>query len=336
MRIFCTYCGAANAEGAPACAACGTRIAHAPAPAPAPWGGEPAAAGPLPGYPPAPDYTQPYGVAVPSTPDYTQPYGVGIPPTPGSRSQAPEQQPYGVPDFAAPAYPQQGYPQQPYPPPYPQQPYPQQAYAPPGAPYGQTPLYQPGMQYPVPSPQTPPYGQAAYQAHPTYGQDPAYGLSPYSQPMPYGPATGPLPYPVAPGYGAALATGGPGSLASTLPRFGAFLFDSVMYLVIAFIALSIVGALNLPALGAVLVLGLHPVYHIGFWATTGRTPGYKAAGLQLIKADGTRPGWGAAVVRYVGWQATNLLFYLGCLWMIWDYKKQALYDKMANTLVIRA
>jgi len=121
-----------------------------------------------------------------------------------------------------------------------------------------------------------------------------------------------------------------------MPRFGSYLFDAIMFSIIFLVLGAIVGGLNLGVIGGLLLLAAHPLYCIGFWATTGQTPGYKAAGLQLIKSDGTKVGLGAAIVRYIGLSITVPLFLLGCLWMIWDYKKQALYDKMADTLVIRA
>jgi uncharacterized RDD family membrane protein YckC len=157
-------------------------------------------------------------------------------------------------------------------------------------------------------------------------------MTPNGQSSPYG-------YPQfigSPGYALSPAQGGPGSLATPLPRFGAFLFDLVVYGVTAIVLLALAGALGLGGLGALLALALHPLYYIGFWATSGQTPGYRAAGLQLIKTDGTRPGVGAATVRYIGWHFSQWAFYLGCLWMIWDHQRQTWHDKMAHTLVIRA
>jgi uncharacterized RDD family membrane protein YckC len=189
----------------------------------------------------------------------------------------------------------------PYPPLYPRQPYPGVGAA--------QPLYLP----PAPSPYAvapSPYGPVAPYAYPQPAGQSSYALTPIQD--------------------------GPGSVATTLPRFGAYLFDLVVYGVTAIVLLALAGALGIGGLGVLLAMALHPLYYIGFWASSGQTPGYRAAGLQLIKTDGTRPGVGAATVRYVGWHISKLAFYLGCLWMIWDYQKQTWHDKMANTLVIRA
>jgi uncharacterized RDD family membrane protein YckC len=186
----------------------------------------------------------------------------------------------------------------------------------------------------------------AYQQQPFYGQ-PAYPPSPYGAAPGNGPTGQLFPYTQQQSYGyppyapaaysaMSLAQSGPGSLATSLPRFGAFLFDLVIYGVMAIVLMTVAGALGLSGLGVLLALALHPLYFVGFWSTSGQTPGYKAAGLQLVKTDGTRPTLGSSIVRYVGWEISKLAFYLGCLWMIWDYQKQTWHDKMARTLVIRA
>ena len=67
-----------------------------------------------------------------------------------------------------------------------------------------------------------------------------------------------------------------------------------------------------------------------------RTPGYRLGGVQIVGLDGRTPGWGALTMRFafaflgpVNW-ALDLLFLSG------DRYRQAVRDKLAHTLVIRA
>jgi len=362
MKVFCTYCGAANFGDVPVCVACATPLAAPRAAPPVPqavtmpaspagYGGQdlPAASpwptphdpyanvrqpGPL--YPVPPPVPAALPAAIPTAyqdPAFSypyaspsDPYGQFPDPAQGYPYQYPSVEPYGQaypPQqrsglYAAPTLPPQ---QDPYAVP----PYADQGYGFPAPGYPQAP---PGYAGSAIAAAPPPYPASAY-AQPTY--PPAYPSPAYPQlylPAP-GYQQGSASYALAP-------NGGPGSLASTMPRFGSYLFDAIMFSIIFLVLGAIVGGLNLGVIGGLLLLAAHPLYCIGFWATTGQTPGYKAAGLQLIKSDGTKVGLGAAIVRYIGLSITVPLFLLGCLWMIWDYKKQALYDKMADTLVIRA
>ena len=363
MKVFCTYCGAANSGDRPVCGACATPL-EAPRPTPpmptaqvgsVGYNGQGLSAPPSSHDPyagvrqPGPLYPEPGLRSLPYedpgflyAPQYAplEPYGQTPGPAAPYNSQYPPPQQYGQPYAAQqPSGPYALGPQPYTQDPYTGSPYPDQGYGFPAPGYPQAPVGYAG--FPVAA------AQPAYP--PTYPQ-PVYPLSAYTQPA-YPPAyppptypspAYPQPYPPAPGYqqgssGYPLAlNGGPGTLASTLPRFGSYLFDLIMFSIIFLVLGTIVGGLNLGVLGGLLLLAAHPLYCIGFWATTGQTPGYKAAGLQLVKSDGTKVGLGAAIIRYIGLSITVPLFLLGCLWMIWDYRKQALYDKMADTLVIRA
>ncbi|MEU4691475.1 RDD family protein [Actinoplanes sp. NPDC023714] len=73
------------------------------------------------------------------------------------------------------------------------------------------------------------------------------------------------------------------------------------------------------------------VYCALFWLLAGRTPGMAVLGLRVVRVDGSRLHWLAALLRAV------LLAYfpIGALWLIVDRKYQGLPDKVARTTVIR-
>ncbi|HWE61258.1 MAG TPA: RDD family protein [Chloroflexota bacterium] len=127
-------------------------------------------------------------------------------------------------------------------------------------------------------------------------------------------------------------------------RFLALLVDlttggvalSLIFVLIGILQLAL--ALSNAATGALALIALFawwPIYYIGFWAAGGRTLGYRVAGLQLVKSDGTLPDFGTSVVRFLGACCSLAPFSLGYLWMLWDTDRQTWHDKMAGTMVVR-
>ncbi len=99
-----------------------------------------------------------------------------------------------------------------------------------------------------------------------------------------------------------------------------------------------------------LVIGvavLQVLYHVGFVAVKGQTPGAMIVKVRVVRAsDGQIPGWGPAFMRWV----PNLVNFVPCvggllylgLW-IWalislftDTNRQTPFDKAAKTYVIDA
>jgi len=84
------------------------------------------------------------------------------------------------------------------------------------------------------------------------------------------------------------------------------------------------------------------VYFVACWANGGQTLGYRALGLKLVRTDGSQPGVGSAIARCLGIMICLIMLIpgvipgaLGFLWMLWDDRKQALHDKMGDTLVVK-
>ena len=84
---------------------------------------------------------------------------------------------------------------------------------------------------------------------------------------------------------------------------------------------------------AVLAGTLDLVYCVGFWMLAGQTPGKRLMGLVVVKTDGGRVRLGAAILRWVGYWLSGILF-LGYLWVLVDNRRQAFHDKLAGTLVV--
>jgi uncharacterized RDD family membrane protein YckC len=87
----------------------------------------------------------------------------------------------------------------------------------------------------------------------------------------------------------------------------------------------------IPLGAAGFILGL--LYYVGFWLLTGQTPGKAVLGVALVRVDGRPLRPGAAIVRWLGYWLSGILF-LGYLWILIDNRRQAWHDKLAGTLVV--
>ncbi|MGD0274705.1 MAG: RDD family protein [Syntrophales bacterium] len=76
------------------------------------------------------------------------------------------------------------------------------------------------------------------------------------------------------------------------------------------------------------------IYFVYFIGTTGQTPGKMFMGLRVVQQNGDPMTFGLAFLRWVGYIISGLCFYLGFLWILFDYRKQGWHDKIAGTVVI--
>ena len=80
-------------------------------------------------------------------------------------------------------------------------------------------------------------------------------------------------------------------------------------------------------------IGLSLIYDVGFWVLAGQTPGKRLMGLLVVRTNGGRLKLGSALLRWVGYWVSGILF-LGFLWVLLDSKRQGFHDKLARTLVV--
>ena len=73
-------------------------------------------------------------------------------------------------------------------------------------------------------------------------------------------------------------------------------------------------------LGAVVIGVFSLLYFPFFWARGGATPGMKVAGIRVVNdRDGSRIGWGPALLRLVGMWVSGAVFYIGFVWILVAY-----------------
>jgi uncharacterized RDD family membrane protein YckC len=88
-------------------------------------------------------------------------------------------------------------------------------------------------------------------------------------------------------------------------------------------------------LGSIAIGILGMLYFPFFWARGGATPGMKAAGIRVVNDRDGRPiGWGAALLRLVGFWVSGAVFYLGFVWILIDNRRRGWHDLLAGTCVI--
>jgi len=83
-------------------------------------------------------------------------------------------------------------------------------------------------------------------------------------------------------------------------------------------------------LGAVVAFLVFVAYIIFFWRWRGQTPGKMALRLKITRIDGSNIGWGAVILRLLGYVPSLIFVCIG-----FDIHRQGLHDKIADTYVIR-
>ena len=87
-------------------------------------------------------------------------------------------------------------------------------------------------------------------------------------------------------------------------------------------------------LGLLITLFVIIVYLAGFWRWRGQTPGKMVMRVKITRIDGSNIGWGAVIVRLLGYVPSSLLVGIGFFWIGFDIHRQGLHDKIADTYVI--
>lgn len=82
-------------------------------------------------------------------------------------------------------------------------------------------------------------------------------------------------------------------------------------------------------------LGLKALYQTFFVALYGATPGKKAVKIRVVSIQSAAtPTWGAAFNRAIFRLLSEIIFYLGFLWALFDSNNQGWHDRTAGTVVV--
>lgn len=126
------------------------------------------------------------------------------------------------------------------------------------------------------------------------------------------------------------------------PRFLAAFIDSFLYFVLLLpLGILFDSAMYHEFYGAyslfdLMVQLLFAVVYIVCWMYFAATPGKVLMGLRVVDAKtGNKINFKQALVRYLGYIISALVCFLGYIWVVFDDKKQAWHDKMADTVVIK-
>jgi uncharacterized RDD family membrane protein YckC len=133
--------------------------------------------------------------------------------------------------------------------------------------------------------------------------------------------------------------------AGPVSRTIAYAIDAVMVAVL-FTAAATVAGLIASVIGArahdlaraaasayLLVLpAMLAFYSMLFWSLAGRTPGMALLGLRVVTTGSRSLSWLSAFVRAI----VLAYFPIGALWALVDRRHQAVHDKLARTVVVRA
>jgi uncharacterized RDD family membrane protein YckC len=78
------------------------------------------------------------------------------------------------------------------------------------------------------------------------------------------------------------------------------------------------------------------LYFPFFWARGGQTPGMRPFGLRVVRdRDGSRIGWGTALLRLVGLWIASAALYIGLIWVFVDARRRGWQDLIAGTVVVK-
>jgi uncharacterized RDD family membrane protein YckC len=121
-------------------------------------------------------------------------------------------------------------------------------------------------------------------------------------------------------------------------RFGAILYDSLLVLALLFLATlpfigmrsgeSVEPATKLHQLTLLLVVY---VFFVGFWSGYGRTLGMQSWRLRIETADGKKPSYAAASLRFFAAILSWLPVGLGFWWQLWDADRLTWHDRISGT-----
>ncbi len=125
-------------------------------------------------------------------------------------------------------------------------------------------------------------------------------------------------------------------------RLDEFIVDNLIQwgLTLALVlASAVLGAIFVPlgALAFVAGIAFLFIYFPYFWQKSGQTPGMRLMQIKVVRdADGGPLGWGSAILRWIGYYISAVVFYIGFIWIFIDKRKRGWHDLIGGTVVIKA
>ena len=125
---------------------------------------------------------------------------------------------------------------------------------------------------------------------------------------------------------------------------GARLVGYIVDILIQFVAFVVLGVLTivlgviffpLAILSSLAIVALAIGYFPYFWVRSGQTPGMSIMKIKVVRdADGGPITWGPAILRWIGFYISHLIFYLGFIWIFIDKRRRGWMDLLGGTVVI--
>ena len=107
---------------------------------------------------------------------------------------------------------------------------------------------------------------------------------------------------------------------------------------------TIVSVLVAVSLGSLAVFAAYVIWWL-FTLRRGQTPGKQLVGIRVIKSNGEITGWGYTFLRelvikglvggFLSGMSAGIYWVVDHLWPLFDSDRQALHDKMLDTLVVQ-
>ena len=126
-------------------------------------------------------------------------------------------------------------------------------------------------------------------------------------------------------------------LASAGQRFGAWLVDAVISIIVAGIGLALFSVVGPGGeIFTALVVIAYAIVVLWLVATRGQSPGKMAINIKIVKVDGRPLGFGGMLLReIIGKIISSLIIFLGYIWILFDTERQGWHDKIAGTYVVK-
>jgi uncharacterized RDD family membrane protein YckC len=125
---------------------------------------------------------------------------------------------------------------------------------------------------------------------------------------------------------------------------GARLVGYIVDIVIQFLAFLVVAVLSIvltaivppfAIVGFLAIVAISVGYFPYFWVQSGQTPGMSIMRIKVVRdADGGPIAWGPAILRWIGFWVSTVVFYIGFIWIFVDRRRRGWMDLLAGTVVI--